>query len=237
MTTAVPFSELLRRAGAVLTVRDGRPVTAHYGSVTTELAVCHAGVGLAERSDLAILSVTTSAPGIDHLLGRTLGHTLARGGATLEDSTWWCRCTRTSEVLVICPRNRAIRTRDAILGALDPSVVGTVEDVSDANRLINILGARTTALLADLELFGSGRDPQRSTPFVETETASVPARWLLASPEAAIAIVPSEGAADLWRAVLTAGAKHGISPVGVDCVDRYALRRRLTAARPALLRG
>src|SRR4051794_41601821 len=59
--------------GAKVVDRDGRPVTAHYGSVATELAVCRKAVGLALRSELRILEVCGREPWLERLLGRALG--------------------------------------------------------------------------------------------------------------------------------------------------------------------
>jgi hypothetical protein len=57
-----------------MTKRGGRSVPAHYGSAATELSVCVTGVGLADRSDLAIASLTAPAHEIDEALTRFLGH-------------------------------------------------------------------------------------------------------------------------------------------------------------------
>ena len=55
--SALARRTLLTPPGARLMDLDGRLVTAHYGSVATEVAVCRKSVGLAVRSELRILEV------------------------------------------------------------------------------------------------------------------------------------------------------------------------------------
>jgi hypothetical protein len=47
-------------------------VTAHYGSVATEVAVCRKSVGLAVRTELRILEVCGREPWLERLLDRAL---------------------------------------------------------------------------------------------------------------------------------------------------------------------
>src|SRR3954468_15607148 len=91
MSETLALPDLLRHAGAVMTERDGHPVPAHYGSAPGELAVCVRSVGLAVRSDLVAVSGAASPAGLDRLIERELGHSIAMGGAALEAGAWWCR--------------------------------------------------------------------------------------------------------------------------------------------------
>src|SRR3954447_3442624 len=70
--------------GAKVVDRDGRSVTAHYGSVATELAVCRKSVGLAVRTELRILGVCGREPWLERLLSRALtGRVPAMGTAAV----------------------------------------------------------------------------------------------------------------------------------------------------------
>src|SRR4051794_3648856 len=100
---------LLSSAGAVMTVRDGQPIAAHYGSAAGELAVCVRGVGLAVRADLAVLSITATPRALAHLSDRVLRRALAPGGAALESGAWWCRRANSDELVVIRPPPAAAR--------------------------------------------------------------------------------------------------------------------------------
>src|SRR4051812_49862251 len=78
--------------GAKVVDRDGRPVTAHYGSVATELAVCRKAVGLALRGELRILEVCGREPWLERLLARTLGGRVpAVGTAAIAAGAPWFR--------------------------------------------------------------------------------------------------------------------------------------------------
>jgi hypothetical protein len=69
---AAPLARLTP-PGAMVIARDGRTVTAHYGSVAAEVAVCRKSVGLAVRTELRILEVAGREPWLERLLGRALG--------------------------------------------------------------------------------------------------------------------------------------------------------------------
>ena len=62
--------ELPHWAGAVVTPRARPAAPAHYRPP----AACLASDGLAERSDLAVLSIGASRRRLDYLLTRVLGH-------------------------------------------------------------------------------------------------------------------------------------------------------------------
>ena len=78
---ASALEPVIRQAGGVLVMRDDRAVVAHYGSAAGELAACVSAVGLADRSDLAILQLDGPAPQLRHLSQRLAGSELAPGGA------------------------------------------------------------------------------------------------------------------------------------------------------------
>lgn len=216
-TLALP--DLLRRAGAVMTQRGGRPVPAHYGSAATELAVCVKGVGLADRSDLAVLSVAASHRGLDRLLGRVLGDGVAPGGAVLEAGAWWCRAAAGSEVVVVCPHSRVERLKAGLRHDVGRLTTGTLTDRSDSRFVLQVIGRRAGAVLADLGIYGPAGDPRAAAPFTETGGSA----WLLEAPSCAFAIVDADGAAEAWRAIELAGRPYGIGCVGVEAIDRYLI--------------
>src|SRR4051794_41631344 len=74
--------------GAKVVSLDGRAVTAHYGSVATEVAVCRKSVGLAVRTELRMLEVCGREPWLERLLSRALaGRVPAVGTAALAAGT------------------------------------------------------------------------------------------------------------------------------------------------------
>ena len=87
------LAALLRQAGAVFATHDGRSVAVNYGSAAGELAVCVTGVGLVDRSALAKLVLQGPPPQLDQLLTRSVGGSVAPGGALSADGAWWCSAT------------------------------------------------------------------------------------------------------------------------------------------------
>jgi sarcosine oxidase gamma subunit len=196
-----------------MTRRAGRPAPAHYGSAAGELAVCMAGVGLADRSDLAVLSIAASRRGLDHLLARVLGRGVAPGGAALEAGSWWCRSASADEVMVIHPYAVTPRLNvHRFTGA-------TLTDLSESRFVLNVIGRRTGAVLTDLGV-------KDTAPFVDAPIDGRRVSWLLETTTSAIGIVDGEDAGEVWLAVEAAGRPHGISCVGLDSVERYLLAQR-----------
>src|SRR5580704_9419910 len=81
---------VLRRAGAVLATRDGRPVAMNFGSSAAELAVCVRAVGLVDRSDLSKLVLEAPAAQLAALTSRLAGAAVSPGGVLTAGSAWWC---------------------------------------------------------------------------------------------------------------------------------------------------
>jgi len=226
MTEALAFPALLRQAGAIMTQRDGRPVPAHYGSVAAELAVCSAGVGLGCRSDLSVISVAAAPRGIEQILTRMVGHGIAPRGVVEDSGVWWCRAASGGEVVVVCRPGQAFRLRAELRCATGRLTGGTVTDLSDSSFLLHIIGRRAGAVLADLGVYGSDRDPASAPPFAETLVAGHAVSWLLAVPSGALAIVDRESAGDVWRAVEAAGRPHRMGYVGLESIDRFVMAER-----------
>jgi glycine cleavage system aminomethyltransferase T len=220
------LSHLLRQAGAVMTYRGAQPVPAHYGSAPGELAVCVQSVGLAHRADLAVLSVTGSNRTLNRLMERGVGHSIADGGAAFEDGAWWCCSTSNTALTLVCRRP----SLECLIRSLRYSVTGRnwpdVLNQSDQHLIFSVIGRRTEAVLADLGVFGPSRDPRASTPFAQAPVRGHDVAWLLESSTAALAIVELNYGAAVWQAIDEAGRPHGISCVGVDAIERYALLER-----------
>ena len=235
MHEALALPDLLRQAGAVMTQRGGRAVPAHYGSATTELTVCLTGVGLADRSDLAVLSVAASERGLDRLLARVLGHGIAPGGAVLEAGAWWCRPAAGGEVLVLCPRLRSERLKAALRHDVGRLTNGTLFDLSDARFVLGVTGRRAAAVLAELGVLGPAGNPRDTTPFTEAPVGGHDVAWLLEQPTAALAIVDAAHAGEVWQAVELAGRAQNIHCVGLDALGRYVVVERLARRSAGLL--
>ena len=235
MAEMLALPTLLRQAGAAMIFRDGRAVPAHYGSAPGELAVCMRSVGIAHRPDLAALSISGSARGLDQLLARVVGRDVAPGGATLEGGAWWCRSNSNPEIVVICRRGSVPRLIRSLRFGVSGFGSARLADDSEERVVFNIIGRRTEAVLAELGGLGPEQDPRDVTPYSVGSIKGHAVRLLIEGSTGAFVLVAPASTADVWQAIQEAGRPHGISCVGLEAIERYALLERAARGSMALL--
>jgi glycine cleavage system aminomethyltransferase T len=223
---------VLRRAGAVLSIRDGHPVAVHFGSAAAELAVCVRAVGLVDRSDLATLVLEAPPAQLSALMTRLVGATVSPGGLVSGGSACWC-CEAPDRAMVVCDRRTGRRLVDALHA--DAARHVAVRDRSSELTVIALLGRNTGEVLTALEVYGPSGDPRRAQPFARGSIERIPAWWLLQSDRRALAVVPREHAGAAWVAIERIGRPFGISCVGHEAACRYAVMERLQPATPAAI--
>ena len=123
----------LRRHGATMVERNGRPVAAHFGSPASEAAVCRSRVGLADRSDRATLEVRGGAKGVDQALDE-LTH--------LGTGVRWVRCSE-QRAAVRCDGHDVDGCTSVMLRAEDVTIVDVTEDYAG----IELIGPNAGAVL------------------------------------------------------------------------------------------
>ena len=224
------LEKVLRRAGAVRTGRDGRPMAAHFGSAAAELAVCVRAVGLVDRSDLGTLVLEAPPAQLSALMARLAGAAVAPGGLVSAGGAWWCG-EKSGQVIVVCERRTGERLAEALRGAAARHVA--VRDRSSELTAIGLLGPATGKVLAALGAYGASADPRRAKPFARGSVDGLPAWWLLQSDRRALALVAREQAGETWLTIERAGRPFGISCVGHEAACRYALIERLQPGAPA----
>lgn len=222
---------VLRRAGAVLATRDGRPVAMNFGSAAAELAVCVRAVGLVDRSELSKLVVEAPPARLSALTARLAGDGVAPGGVLSAGGAWWCG-DALGRVIVLSDPETGSRLRKSLHVDSRRFAGMAVRDVSEDLSAIGLLGREVGSVLRALGAFGTSGDPRDVAPFGHGSIADVPVSWLLQSGRRALALVPREQAGEAWLAIERAGRPFGISCVGQDAAARYALLER---ARPAVL--
>src|SRR5438045_5347593 len=225
----LPLDAVLRRAGVVLSTREGRLVAVHFGSAAAELAVCVRAVGLVDRSDLSTLSLEAPAPQLAALMRRLVGATVAPGGLVSAGSAWWCGETA-DRVMVVCDPRTAGRLIDALHADATRHVA--VRDRSSELAAIGLLGRHTADVLAALGAYGPSKEPRRAKPFARGSIEDLETWWLLQSDHRALALVPRARAGDAWLAIERIGRPAGISCVGHEAACRYALMERLRPGTP-----
>ena len=195
------MTTMLRRHGATLVERNGRPVAAHFGSPASEAAVCRSRVGLAERSDRTTLEVAGDPEGVDEALGEL---------SNLEDGAWWVRRSP-DRAIVRCAGDAAGACTSLLLRAEDVAVA----DVTDDHAAVDLIGPGAEDVLrAHLE--------QDSVPVALVVHRDATCVELL---------VPRVHGPALWNGLLAAGAPHGIACVGLDALEHLDVAQRAARRR------
>lgn len=225
MTRAPSLDRIVRQAGAVYSSQGGEPVISHYGSAAGELAVCIRGVGLVDRSDLSILAIDGSPADLDRVTTLLAGRELAVGGAIHAGGTWWCR-SQAAELLAVSRREEAsrVQAQAKVVQRRLPTLV--VVDRTEQFAAIGLIGDHADAVLAELGAYGGTNDPRAATPFSHARLGTVDVAWLLESDHSALALVAASDAATAWRVIEDAGRPRGLSYVGREAADRYAVHDR-----------
>lgn len=162
-----PLDAVVRRHGATMINRHGRSVAAHFGSATSEAAVCVSTVGLADRSDRTTFELHGAPQDIELALAAL---------AQMNDRAWWKRITSRTAI-VRCEYADTSTCASAMIPADGTLVV----NVSDRYAAIAVIGPRAGDLL------GAAVSPPGPQPIVLqdgsntlevlVEAASGPALW------------------------------------------------------------
>jgi glycine cleavage system aminomethyltransferase T len=192
-----PLEDVVTRHGATMINRHGRHVAAHYGSPTSEAAVCLSTVGIADRFDRTTLELRGAPEDVELALSR-----LAR----VPIRNWWSRLTARSAI-VRCEQADTAQC----LEALSP-VEGTVAvDLSNRYAAIAVIGPRAAELLAACD-----SEAQRPAPIVLREAEA-----------AFEVLVPSADGPAEWEKLLAVGVPFHIACVGLDALAQLAASRRI----------
>ena len=191
------MTAMLRRHGATLVERHGRPVAAHFGSAASEAAVCRGAVGLAERSDRATIEVRAAPAEVDRALAE-----LAR----LGDRAWAQRLGP-GRALVRCEGDEEGACTSAMLRAQD----AWVHDVSADFAALELVGPR-----AEQVVEAAAIDPQAD-----------PVTILRESGTGIELLVPRGQGPALFNRLLEAGGPLGIACVGLDALEHLHVSEHL----------
>jgi glycine cleavage system aminomethyltransferase T len=221
------LESVVEHAGGVLVLRDGRAIVAHYGSAAGELAACAGAVGLADCSELTKLVLHGPAPQVRHLTASLAGTEMEPGGAALSGGAWWC-AESAERVIVLCDPRMGARLSLQLRARMARRAAVELEDRSQEWAALAIVGRHTRPLLAELGVYGESGDPRWVAPLTAHAMTGADVLWLLESDRKALALMPRSQAAQVWRTIDHAGQRFGISAVGAEAVERYALIRPAT---------
>ena len=209
--------------GAKIIARDGRSVTAHYGSAAAEVAVCRKAVGLAVRTELRVLELQGREPWLERLLTRALGGRAPEPGtAAVAAGTWCCRVQAGRALVVGAPGGVERWRRVAREAVVAGSPIAATE-LTDEWAPVSLIGPKAGRVLA---LAGLPADLLPGALHVGT-LAGAHTVLLRAGADHWLALVDCDGAAEALHTLLEAGRGVGLSLVGWEAVGRLA-----AAARP-----
>jgi glycine cleavage system aminomethyltransferase T len=212
LVASVP--ETCLAACALLRVRDGHTVVAHYGSVPGEIAVCMKSVGLADHSDYGVFELRGDRELLDRALIARFGDPpLAIGSGRRLRSVWYLRLDARHTLLV--GPHAALASGPAIGRGRDRSDLPH-RDIGASLAIVGIVGPRAARLLAaaglpnELPIGAIGAD-------ADADNSSVVA-ILRESQRRYLAFVRADAADAFWARLLTAGEPLGAAYVGYDAL-------------------
>lgn len=215
MPSQRPFAAVLEQAGATMVDRSGHAVPLHFGSSAGELAACFVAVGLADRADLSIVTLTGAVTAIEEVTRRLTGTLIAPGGALVRGDTTWC-CPAPGYLLAVGegPGSTRLAERLMPMARRWPSV--TLEPLGDEIAGFELLGPRTEETLAALGV------PHTLSPAVQTVAiAGTTATVVRRSWARALVLVHAGYGVPTWGALDHAGEPFGVTFVGADAVARF----------------
>jgi glycine cleavage system aminomethyltransferase T len=211
-----------------MVMHDGHAVVANYGSAAGELAACVSAVGLADRSDLAKLVLEGPPAQLQHLAQRLTGSQVAPGGAVPSGGAWWC-AESPERMLVLCDASRGDRLHAVLHARVARRSAVTLTDRSADLAALAVVGRRTSALLAELGVYGDSGNPRHVPPLTAHSGTGADVLWLLESDDKALALIAAADAPAVWHTIERAGQRFGLCAVGQDALARYALIRRIAS--------
>jgi len=199
-------------AGAVVHDRDGHPVIAHYGSVSSEIAVCIKSVGLADHSDYGVLELRGDRESLDRaLIARVGDPPPAIGTGRRLRGVWYLRLGARHTLLV--GPHAALASR-AASGRGRDHTDHPLADIGGSLAIVGIVGPRAARLLAAAGLPGDLPVGTIGSDAGDRRIVAI----LRESQRRFLALVRADGADAFWARLLSAGEPLGAAFVGHDAL-------------------
>ena len=233
-----PLIDEHRALGARLVPFAGWEMPVQYQGISAEHQAVRERAGLFDVSHMGELEIRGAGAldAVNRLITNDLGrisdgqalYTCAcnEAGTILDDLIVYRRGS--DDILVVCNASN----REKIAAHFDSRLSGvSYRDASDEFALMALQGPAALTVLAAA---GSSIDVARDLPsfrFAAGEVGGVPAiiaRTGYTGEDGIELFTASSDAVRLWRALLAAGAPHGISPAGLGARDTLRLEARLS---------
>jgi glycine cleavage system aminomethyltransferase T len=231
MSALASLDTMHRHAGGVMITCGDRTVALHYGSPAGELARCVRSLGIADRSDLGKILVTGAASPVSDLVRRITGAPLTAFGLVWSEGAWWCMEAPGRVLVIVQPAGRT-RLFEMLRSTARPVGGVTVREQSSALAAIALLGPLAGAALAAIGALGPQQDLRSAPPFARARIGGVDAFVLLQSDQRALLVTWAGDADRLWHFVEHSTRPLGMSCVGTEAAERFALLERMRARVP-----
>ena len=232
-----PLEDVLRRAGAVVMRRDGWEMAAHFGSPAGELAVCARAVGLADCSSIGKLELRGYPEAIDQVVSYLTDCHLEPGEVMRADGVRWCSASP-DRLFALCEPASSFDLSERMHEAVRRTPGVLLTDETEELCALALLGPAAPSVVAalgawDLETIALPR-PSFAALFLE----GLPVFLLEESVARALILVEREYAERLWDMLERVGRRFGLSCVGSEALERFAMIERQLerrgGSRPAL---
>ena len=230
------LDDVLRRAGAVMVARHGFYVAAHFGSPGGELAVCTRAVGMGDRSDLVKHELRGDPGALARIVGRMTGGRVVAGRALHAAHAWWCGAAPGCVVILSEPDDAAALAAP-LAGAVGAEPDAQLTDITNDLAAIVLLGPASRDVLGALGVGEPPREARLHVRFAPAIVGGIPAKLLRESAAHWVILVRHVLAQPLWHVVEQAGEPFGLTAVGAEAMERYALRERAPAPPPTAVTG
>src|SRR4051812_25500269 len=232
-----PLEDALRRAGAVIRRRDGWRVAAHFGSPGGELAVCARSVGLVDRSELGKLELRGHPEALDQVVSYLADSQLEPNEVVRTGKVRWCSASP-DRVFALCEPAEVFDLSERMHDAVRRTPGALLTDETEELAALALLGPAAPSVIAALGAWDLETIALPRPSFSALTLEGLPVFLLEESSARATILVDSEYAERLFDLLERLGRRFGLSCVGTDAADRFAMiERQLTRARgsrPAL---
>jgi glycine cleavage system aminomethyltransferase T len=214
--------------------RNGWCVAAHYGSPAGELAVCSSGVGMVDRSEIGKLELCGDPDVIDLLVYDLTDRQLEPNGVLRTGGVQWCAASP-ERVFAFCEPAELCSLSERVNSAIGRGSRVLLTDETEDLAAIGLLGPAGPSVIAALGAWSLDtiRLPQPS--FAATTLDGLPVYLLEESSSRSLILVERLYAEELWHLLERVGRPLGLSCVGLEAAERFAMvERRLGKRRPAL---
>jgi glycine cleavage system aminomethyltransferase T len=231
-----PLEDVLRRAGAVMTRRDGWKVAAHFGSPAGELAVCAGAVGLADRSEIGKLELRGYPEAIDQVVSYLTDGHVEPNEVMRADGARWCSASP-DRLFAMCEPSSLFDLSERMHDAVRRTPGVLLTDETEELAALALLGPAAPSVIAALGAWDIETIALPRPSFSALRLEGLPVFLLEESTARSLILVEREYAERLWDLLERVGRRFGLSCVGAEAADRFCMIERQlerSRSRPAL---